>query len=308
MIFAGIIAALAGFIAARSDILAPVFPSLATQAGADPELVEQLNGTVADLTERLDQSAEQITALTAQVETLAQANVPTDLGPLEQQITALSDRIDELGTLSGTATVVPDEAIDAALSDLRTTAATQQAEIDRLLSDARLARESAEASANATLARAALNRVLAAVDNGGPFSAALGDLGQAGVTDIPAALTSTAADGVQPLSELQATISDAARDALAAARSAEKGGGLGAFFERQLGTRSILPREGSDPDAVLSRVEAAVRSGRLGDALAEAEALPEAAQAALAPWLEQAQQRHEAVTAANALAQSLSAL
>lgn len=308
MIFAGIIAALAGFIAARSDILEPIFPGLATQAGADPELVEQLNGTVADLTARLDQSTEQIATLTAQVETLSQADASVNLGPLEQQLAALSDRIDGLGSQTGTATVVPDEAIDAALSDLRATASAQQAEIDRLLADARLARENAEASASATLARAAINRVLAAVDNGGPFAAALGDLEQAGVSDIPDALRSAAADGVQPLSELQASAPDAARNALAAARNAEEGGGLGAFFERQLGTRSILPTEGSDPDAVLSRVEAAVRDGRLNDALAEAEALPEAAQEALAPWLEQAQQRHEAVTAANALAQRLSAL
>ncbi|WP_299547842.1 hypothetical protein [uncultured Tateyamaria sp.] len=308
MIFAGIIAALAGFIAARSDILEPIFPGLASEAGVDPELVEQLNGTVAGLTERLDQSTEQIATLTTQVETLSQANAPTDLGPLEQQLAALSDRIDGLGSQAGTAPVVPSEAINAALSDLRATAAEQQDEIDRLLADARLARENAEASASSTLARAAVNRVLAAVDNGGPFAAALGDLEQAGVTDIPDALRTAAADGVQPLSELQASASDAARDALAAARAAEEGGGLGAFFERQLGTRSILPKEGSDPDAVLSRIEAAAREGRLGDALAEAEALPEAAQAALAPWLEQAQQRHEAVTAANALAQSLSAL
>jgi hypothetical protein len=146
------------------------------------------------------------------------------------------------------------------------------------------------------------------VDNGGPFATALGDLEQAGVTDIPDALRAAAADGVQPLSDLQAAAPDAARDALAAARAAESGGGLGAFFDRQLGTRSILPREGSDPDAVLSRIEAAARDGRLGDALAEAEALPADAQAALGPWLEQAQKRHDAVTAANALAERLSAL
>lgn len=308
MIFAGIIAALAGFIAARSDILEPIFPGLATQAGADPELVEQLKATVTDLSDRIDQSSEQIAVLSAQVETLSQAEAPTDLGPLEQQLATLSDRIDTLGSTSSTAPIVPDEAIDAALSDLRATAAAQQDEIDRLLDDARLARENAEASASATLARAAINRVLAAVDSGAPFAAALGDLEQAGVSDIPDALRAAAADGVQPLSDIQASAPDAARAALAAARAAEDGGGLGAFFERQLGTRSILPTEGSDPDAVLSRVEAAARDGRLGDALAEAEALPEAAQSALAPWLLQAQQRHEAVTAANALAQSLSAL
>lgn len=302
MIFAGIIVALAGFFAARSDILEPYFPNTKpTEA-----VVEQLNGKVDDLTARLDDATGQIATLTSKLEN--QPAPETDFGPLEQQIADLSDRIDALGSAPATAAIIPDAAIDAALAELRSTAATQQAELDRLLSDARLARENAEASASATLARAAVNRVLAAVDNGGPFATALGDLEQAGVTDIPDALRAAAADGVQPLSNLQAAAPDAARAALAAARTAEGGGGLGAFFERQLGTRSILPREGSDPDAVLSRIEAATRDGRLGDALAEAEALPEDAQAALGPWLEQAQQRHEAVTAANALAERLSAL
>ena len=102
--------------------------------------------------------------------------------------------------------------------------------------------------------------------------------------------------------------SGSARDALDAARAADDTGSVGAFFERRFGGRSIVPREGADPDAVLSRVEAAVRTGDLGTALSESEGLPEEAQSALGPWLEQAQQRHDAVQAADALAQRLSAL
>ncbi len=304
------ITALFGFVAGQSGLLDSVFPRPDTPVGADPVLVEQLNDTVSDLTARLDDANAQIAALNAQIENLP---APTsggavDLAPLEQQIADLTAQVDRIDTQPAAPAVIPDAALDAALADLRETASAQQAEIDRLLADARLARESAEAAASATLARAAMNRVLAAVDNGGPFASALGDLEQAGVTDIPDALRDAAADGVQPLAELQATVPDVARDALAAARSAEQGGGLGAFFERQLGTRSILPQEGSDPDAVLSRIEAATRDGRLADALAEVDALPDAAKAALGPWLEQAQQRHQAVSAANALAQRLSAL
>ncbi|APX13086.1 hypothetical protein BWR18_16390 [Tateyamaria omphalii] len=295
---------MAGFIAGRTDILDPIFPP---RLSADPERVAELNDTVTDLTARLEQTTADLAALQTQVQDQPTA-APADLGPLEQQLTALTERLDELADQPAPTAVVPDEAIDAALADLRATATAQQEEIDRLLADARLASENAEIAASATLARAAMNRVMAAVDNGGPFAAALGDLEQAGVSDIPEVLRSAAADGVQPLSDLQTAVPDAARDALAAARQADGSGGLGAFFERQLGTRSILPQEGSDPDAVLSRVEAATRDGRLGDALAEADALPDAAKAALGPWLEQAQLRHDAVTAANALAERLSAL
>jgi hypothetical protein len=107
---------------------------------------------------------------------------------------------------------------------------------------------------------------------------------------------------------LQDDITDAVRSALAAARSVdENGGGLIGFLQKHLGMRSIEPQEGSDPDAVLSRIEAAVRAGRLGDALAEARTLPKISQEALSIWIEQAQARHNAVLAANALAERLTA-
>jgi hypothetical protein len=57
------------------------------------------------------------------------------------------------------------------------------------------------------------------------------------------------------------------------------------------------PREGDDPDAILSRVQAAVSSGDLETALAEISALPEGAQAEMADWIADAEAR-SAVTAA----------
>ena len=69
--------------------------------------------------------------------------------------------------------------------------------------------------------------------------------------------------------------------------------------------RSLEPREGSDSDAVLSRMEAAAREGRLGDALAEAEGLPEAAKAPLQGWLDAVKARQVATLAAEALSQTL---
>ena len=93
-----------------------------------------------------------------------------------------------------------------------------------------------------------------------------------------------------------------------AARGAADTGGVGSFFQRQLGARSVTPREGDDPDAVLSRIEAAVKAGDLSTALTEAEALPPEAQDAMGDWLSQATTRNDAVTAAKALADTLAAL
>ena len=65
------------------------------------------------------------------------------------------------------------------------------------------------------------------------------------------------------------------------------------------------PREGNDPDAVLSRAEAALREGRLTDALAELEALPEEGRAELSDWAGQAANRLAAVNAAQSLSETL---
>jgi len=72
-----------------------------------------------------------------------------------------------------------------------------------------------------------------------------------------------------------------------------------------LGARSVAPREGDDPDAVLSRAEAAVRSGDLDTALTEIAALPDVAQSAIADWQANAETRLEAKSAADDLVQQL---
>ncbi|WP_299377766.1 hypothetical protein [uncultured Tateyamaria sp.] len=311
LIFAGIIAAMAGFIAARAEILDPLLPPSMRTTANDTRLAEDLD----DATVRLTAVETALAELPAPVEATPAPEV--DLSPVQADISALSDRIDTLAAQvqalqdrpAAVADVtVPAEAIDAALAELRDTASAQQAEIDRLLADVQTAQSDAQMAANAALARAAAARITAALQSGTPFADALADLEAAGQSDIPAALRDAAAEGVAPLSQLQADAPDAARAALAAARDSDTSGGLGGFLQRQLGVRSVEPREGSDPDAVLSRIEAAVRENRIGDALAEADALPEPARAALDPWLKQAQSRHDAVSAANALAERLSAL
>ena len=101
-----------------------------------------------------------------------------------------------------------------------------------------------------------------------------------------------------------------ARKALSAVRVTETEGSAGAnriatFFANQLGARSVSPREGDDADAILSRAEAALRSGDLSAALSELSSMPDVAQSALADWQNSAQTRLEAKTAADALVQQL---
>ena len=76
-------------------------------------------------------------------------------------------------------------------------------------------------------------------------------------------------------------------------------------MRRQRGGGWVGRREGTEPDAGVSRMEAAAREGRLGDVMAEAEGLPEEAKAPLQDWLDSAKARQAATEAAEALNQTM---
>jgi hypothetical protein len=183
--------------------------------------------------------------------------------------------------------------------------AVAQAETD--LAAARAEAEALEqealASAEAAASRAALNRVSTAIETGAPFADALGDLGG----DLPAALSSAAENGVATTAELTSDFPAAARAALATARAegvSDESGGLGGFLRNQFDVRSTAPQEGSSPDAVLSRAEAAIKEGRVADALAEIEALPEVARAEMTDWTAQATERADVLDAVATLSET----
>ncbi|MDC0116260.1 hypothetical protein OAH97_02140, partial [Octadecabacter sp.] len=99
----------------------------------------------------------------------------------------------------------------------------------------------------------------------------------------------------------------AARAALASARSegvSDDAGGIGGFFRSQFDVRSTSPRDGTGPDAILSRAEAAVKEGRVSDALAEIDALPEVARAEMTDWTAQATERADVLNAISTLSET----
>lgn len=155
-------------------------------------------------------------------------------------------------------------------------------------------------------ARASVMRILASLESGGGFSSSLDAL--SGV-EIPAALAAVAADGAPTLLQLQQSFAGPAREALAASLRETAGGNAGdrvsAFLRTQLGARSLSPREGGDPDAILSRAEAALGAGELQTALDEIATLPESGQAAMSEWAALVQTRLDAVEAAATLAATL---
>ncbi|MEL7106397.1 MAG: hypothetical protein AAGM21_10780 [Pseudomonadota bacterium] len=182
--------------------------------------------------------------------------------------------------------------VQAARAEAEATRAAAQAE-------AAAAREAAEIAEAQVAFQAGLAELQVALDTGAPFDGALAALDG---LDLPAALTDVAADGVLPLTELQRTFPDAARAALQAAdrgpdETANAMGKVTSFLMAQTNARSLEPRDGDGADAVLSRAEAALKSGDLSATLAEIGALGEGPQAALAEWLGPAQARDAAVEA-----------
>jgi hypothetical protein len=169
--------------------------------------------------------------------------------------------------------------------------------------------QDAAETAQAAAGRAALSQVMAALDTGQPFAAALDELAAINGVAAPEALAELASEGAPTLAMLQREFPAAARAALdASLRAAVEDGSMNrfaAFLRTQLGTRSLEPKAGDDPDAILSRAEDALRKGQIATALAELDAMPDAAQPALAQWRAMAQTRLAALEAAADLAVAL---
>lgn len=269
---------------------------------------------------------ERVTALETAV-AAAQPAVPPDLSALEARIAALETKLTELANRPEPAPVVTGDvpadamqaiaalqaevaALKSGTGDASAAVAAKAAEVTAQLqaaqAEAQKMSEAAAAATQAALARAALSRLQAALDSGVPFEGALPDLG---LDPVPPALAAQAATGVPTLQALTDSFPEAARTALEASLKATMGASWTdramTFLRTETGIRSLDPREGDDPDAVLSRAEAAVQDDRLAEALAELAALPPEGQAAMQAWADQAKARIEAVAATTEIAAAL---
>ena len=269
---------------ARIAILSSALAELEARPAADTTLA----GRVAALESR---PAYDDTALTARIDAVEQslsaiAALPADgsaasPAAIAAQAAALAALQAEVAALQGGAGNAADitAAADAAAAQLAE-AAARAAEL----------RASAEADAAQSLARTSLRQIAVALETGGPFETALSAFDPA---TVPDALTANAATGLPTLTDLQSTFPDAARTALDTALRADMGEGWGdrvtSFLRSQTGARSLSPRAGDDPDAVLSRAEAALSAGLVPDAMVLVAALPDVSQTAMAAWVASAQ-------------------
>lgn len=326
-VLGGIVAAGLGFMAAKTDFVEGYFPN------------SKANQAVAGFEQALRDQSEQVAALKDQVSGLQipdlsgvesqMAAISAQLAPLSTSIEGLETRLatldTSLATLANRVTAVEkrpisegvsQSAIDAyenELSRLQETMVIQRAEVEAMIEAAK----AVETSAKQTQADAAgvlliaTNKTLladlrATLESGSPYTSVLGELSANGLT-IPDDLAASAATGIATLAALQESFPDVARATLALSREAktDTDKGLGAFIRRQLGARSVTPRDGDDADAVLSRAEAALTDGQIATALDELSALPQDVAATMADWTDSARIRLAAITASDALGREL---
>jgi len=316
MVLGGVVAAALGFGAA--------WYWMGAGPGVDPAIVAAQAERIAALEAGLGGMPD-IAPLEAQVAALGpdmmqeiaalDASVAAALLGFDERLAALERAPSEDGTLAQTAI----DAWEQELDMLRADVAAERERMQQIANeaDAQLAQTRVEATAlvddasqtaSAAVARASLSRVSAAIDAGTPFDSAVAELSAEGVA-VPDALTGSASEGVASLATLTASFPESARAALATARreglAGEEGGGFTAFLRSQFDVRSVMPRDGTDPDAILSRAEAALQANRLSDALAEVASLPEVARAEMSGWIAAADARLAALAAVLDLSQSL---
>lgn len=317
----GVVAAAAGYALAT---FVP-FPGIGT-SDAPPTATQAEVQALAARIESLESAPDLGAELADRVAALEARPVPeaspgADISPLTESLTALEGRVAAIETRDpGEPGETPSAELVALVDSLRTEVAEMQATgadanagIEALAAqtEARLAeaeaqaaalRVEAEQTARRAVTAAALGRVQAALESGAPFAGALADLPD---VEIPETLAGFAQTGIPSRPALQESFPPAARAALEASLRADLGEGwsdrVASFLQATTGARSLVPREGSDPDAVLSRAEAAVRSGDIAQALTELESLPPEGQAEMAEWQAMAQQRLDAIAAASAL-------
>ncbi|MCA3440611.1 MAG: hypothetical protein INF50_09820 [Rhodobacter sp.] len=339
MVLGGILAAAAGFGLAR--VVPGGWPlqdnsALEAQIKAQADTLAAMTAQLADLAARpVGTAPDDIAALKADLEKrLADVPAVTDPAPMiarategiEALIAALDSRLTQIelrpAGAGGAASASALAAYDRQLQDLRAQIAAQsaqksdaaarieavaaetKAQLAAAAQEAERLKAEAEATARAATIAAALGRIRAALEAGGPYSGAVDDLTAAGV-QVPADISGFAGSGVPTLTDLQRGFPAVARDALTAALRAQTATGWGdriaAFLRTQTGARSLSPREGNDPDAILSRAEGQLANGDIPAALAELGTLPGPAKDILAPWVADAEARQRAIAALSLL-------
>ena len=220
---------------------------------------------------------------------------------LEESGTVVDDRISSLEKRPVAETLSRDvmEAYNKEVSDLVEFMAVQRKKAERILDNAYVKEEKLGEIEQKTKARSALYDIKKVIETGKGFREPLEKFQQLTGATIPQVLRVASLDGIITLEELTEAFPEVARAAIAADQIGSEFDGtpesLFAFIKSQFKGRSIVPKEGTDADAILSRVEAALKKDNLHLALYELAKLEPPAADIMANWKARAIQRIEVI-------------
>ena len=199
--------------------------------------------------------------------------------------------------------------VDSRFTEMRKALDRGLAEMEAARAAAAISEQVAKQTERETAASEALARIVSALESGKAFATDLGIFEEMSGLAPPERLVSVAGEGVPTRGELAEAFPEAARAALRAATAEAMESGdinpVRAFLRTQLGLRSLKPREGDDPDAVLSRAEVAAIEDDIDTALAEIAVLPQSGRDRFSDWIAQAELRRGALDAVEALSVQL---
>lgn len=315
MVLSGALCAAFGFGAAvltqQNSPLWPDDPDRITFETQTRSTIESLSAQIAALDARpiADVSATDLDPIRTDVAKVGELDAR--LSALDTEFKALVDRVSALEK-STIEAAVPDELIAkyrAEIEEINAFLDSQRTEIQGFMENAKSTAEAAETMARTATIRGALDKISVAMDSGLAFDDVIADLDRALDGATPQALKDTATDGVATVQALTGAFAQSARKALATARGElDQGTGIakfGNFLKSQFNARSVTPQDGDDPDAILSRAEAAIRDGRVEEALSEIDALSADAKAQMSDWIAAATARLQATQAIDSLKNDL---
>lgn len=279
---------------------APVFANPAPQLTDQANRIAALENKLADSTGQVMGLAKTVDAQKADIATLQSAKPPTvDLAPIDARLKTLSDRVEAIAAGASSADAGALAAnlatLQKSLGDLGskvTTLADAQSATDGKVgalngeiaaAKAALAQQAAAAQASATNAAAQLPIALTGLENafavGRPYAAELASLRtlQPNVA-IPPSVAAHAETGLARPDDLTASFTTALPDILAAEPARPDAGWQDAAMNWAKTVLALRPAgavSGNDPEAVTSRLEAAIGRHDYAAAASLFTALPE---------------------------------
>lgn len=157
----------------------------------------------------------------------------------------------------------------------------------------------------------AINALKSSMERGEPFSAALTSLETLqGQSELIDSLKVHAATGLPTAKMLRSEFHEVERNIIAAASDTQDAGVVDRLMNSVsslVTVRSDTPEPGDTPKAIVSRIDASLKTGELAAAMNEWNALPQAAKEVSSDWINRLKSRIEADQIASELLQSVQA-